>query len=117
MSYMIEKPMLEGERIQRVTTVIYNEMMNTSETRKEKGVNFEAASKLIDELTPFSNRRVLSEAIEHLQDSLNEGLPLKVREEHYDIAGALIWREFQYPERREPDFTNLMSTWQWGGGI
>lgn len=60
---------------------------------------------------------LLTTARRHLVDALNESLPQEAREQHYDLAGAVLWQAteaLRFGDRRQID--HAIGHWlSWGG--
>jgi hypothetical protein len=110
---MIREPMVEGETIERV----YQEAYPYVAKRERKGpVDFDSIPKLIRELEQYPRSSLyVREAIEHLKNATNTNLPVEIREQHFDIAGGIVfplWFEW-----RGNPLDTFIATWKRANGV
>lgn len=108
---MTIEPMLEGERIARS---FYHDYPRIAKQLRKGPVDFSIIPKLKQLVEEVSHDDRLPRypdiVLDHLADAANEKLPLEAREQHFDIAGAIVWncfKDYKHTEKIVPSYIHL----------
>lgn len=119
--WFVEEDLLPGETIKRRYKKTYPQIV--APARASKGpIDFSVCGQLqkmlMDKMFMFGGwkRDMLQDAFTHLSDAMNEGLPLEVRETHFDIAGSLVWNT-DGTAGLPKDLHDWMLVWMRAGGL
>lgn len=126
--HIIKEPHLPGELIPRWYNPTYPALV-----KKERpcGLTFDskmddAIKELMDVIQKVRKSEVagpgcvtLYNVTLHLHDARNKKLPQEAREQHYDIAGSIIWNTIRFnPERStNRQLEHALDLWKCWGGV
>lgn len=109
--------MIDGESIARRFREGYPEY---AKKLRKKPVDFTVIPQLLEHLQRFPIRHVWAQHAflsvqQHLEDAANKQLPREIREQHFDIAGAILWQVLPpYMENRSGAWFFI---WKEAGGV